>query len=88
MRIAEAREGGEIDLVAAAAGFCKTTLVVDWLSGIERPVSWLSLDEGDNDPVRFWTYLIAAVQVIERPGRRSLKRRLRFNFTPFSRKTM
>ena len=51
-------------LVSAPAGFGKTTLVSAWLAQAEdvQP-AWLSLDEGDNDPVRFLAYLIAAVQV-------------------------
>lgn len=49
-------------LVAAAAGFGKTTLVADWSSQHVEAVSWLSLDEGDNDPIRFLSYLIAAIQ--------------------------
>jgi len=52
-------------LVSAAAGFGKTTLVAEWLNGLECPRTWLSLDEGDNDPVRFLTYLIAALQEVD-----------------------
>ena len=47
-------------LISAPAGFGKTTLVSEWIAGFRRPVAWLSLDEGDNDPTRFLTYLIAA----------------------------
>src|SRR5437588_5260628 len=54
----------KLTLIAAPAGFGKTTLVGDWLAGCHRPVAWLSLDEGDNDPNRFLTYLVAAVQTI------------------------
>jgi LuxR family maltose regulon positive regulatory protein len=38
----------KLTVVSAPAGFGKTTLVSEWLSGQERPVAWLSLDEGDN----------------------------------------
>ena len=51
-------------LIAAPAGFGKTTLVSEWVEGIERPTAWLSLDEGENDPARFLTYLVAALQTI------------------------
>jgi LuxR family maltose regulon positive regulatory protein len=51
-------------LISAPAGFGKTTLVSEWVAGCEQPVAWLSLDEGDNDPTRFLTYLIAALQTI------------------------
>jgi LuxR family maltose regulon positive regulatory protein len=54
-------------LLSAPAGFGKTTLLSDWLAAHPRPAGWLSLDRGDNDPVRFWTYVIAALQTI-RPG--------------------
>ncbi|MGD2146164.1 MAG: LuxR C-terminal-related transcriptional regulator [Anaerolineae bacterium] len=53
-----------LTMVSAPAGFGKSTLVAGWLSASEQPAAWLSLDQGDNDPVRFWTYLIAAVQTI------------------------
>src|SRR2546428_12014268 len=51
-------------LISAPAGFGKTTLVREWVEGIERPTAWLSLDEGENDPTRFLTYLVAALQTI------------------------
>jgi LuxR family maltose regulon positive regulatory protein len=54
----------KLTLISAPAGFGKTTLVSVWVAGCERPVAWLSLDDGDNDPTRFLTYLIAALQTI------------------------
>jgi LuxR family maltose regulon positive regulatory protein len=53
-----------VTLISAPAGFGKTTLVSEWLTDCKRPAAWLSLDEGDNDPARFLTYLIAALQTI------------------------
>ena len=53
---------GKLTLVCAPAGFGKTTLVSTWLQDVCEPVAWLSLDEDDNDPVRFVTYLVAALQ--------------------------
>jgi LuxR family transcriptional regulator, maltose regulon positive regulatory protein len=57
----------KLTLLSAPAGFGKTTLVSAWLATRgERqdspPVVWVSLDAGDNDPVRFWRYIIAACQ--------------------------
>jgi len=54
----------KLTLISAPAGFGKTTLVSEWIAGCGRPVAWLSLDEGDNDPSRFLTYLVAALQTI------------------------
>src|SRR5207249_295390 len=57
----------KLTLISAPAGFGKTTLVSAWVEGIERPrarTAWLSLDEGENDPIRFLTYLVAALQTI------------------------
>src|SRR5258708_39776254 len=51
-------------LISAPAGFGKTTLVSEWLAGGSQPVAWLSLDERENDPARFLTDLIAALQTI------------------------
>ena len=52
----------KLTLVSASAGFGKSTLLASWLSERDQPAAWLSVDQGDNDPVRFWTYLIAAIQ--------------------------
>ncbi|NHN28239.1 LuxR C-terminal-related transcriptional regulator [Paenibacillus agricola] len=54
----------KLTLISASAGFGKTTLVSEWLAGCGQPAAWLSLDEGDNDPTRFLTYLVAALQTI------------------------
>ena len=57
----------ELVLVCTPAGFGKTTLLADWVRGGQRPVAWLSLDGGDNDPVRFWRHVAAALDTV-RPG--------------------
>jgi LuxR family maltose regulon positive regulatory protein len=57
--------GRRLTLISAPAGFGKTTLVSEWIAGCGRPVTWLSLDEGDNDPVRFVSYLVAVLQTIQ-----------------------
>jgi LuxR family maltose regulon positive regulatory protein len=56
-------EGMERDLVllCTSPGFGKTTLMADWARRGQRPVAWLSLDAGDNDPVRFWRHVGAAL---------------------------
>jgi LuxR family maltose regulon positive regulatory protein len=53
-----------LTVISASAGFGKTTLVSEWVSGSKRPAAWLSLDEGDNDTPRFLTYLVGAIQTI------------------------
>ncbi len=55
----------KLTLICASAGFGKTTLVSEWAAGCEQPVAWLSLEEGDNDPARFLSYIVAAMQTIE-----------------------
>ena len=54
----------KLTLISAPAGFGKTTLVSEWAASYERPATWLSLDEGDNDPAQFLTYLISALQTL------------------------
>jgi LuxR family maltose regulon positive regulatory protein len=54
----------KLTLISAPAGFGKTTLLGAWVALIERPVAWLSLDEGENDPAPFLTYFVAALQTI------------------------
>jgi len=58
-------QGMRLTLLSASAGFGKTTLLSEWVASCGRPVAWLSLDEGDNDPVRFISYLVAALQTIK-----------------------
>ena len=55
----------KLTLISAPAGFGKTTLISEWSAVCDRPVAWLSLDEGDNDSTCFMTYLIAALQTIK-----------------------
>ncbi len=67
-RLAQGRSG-KVTLVAAPAGFGKTTLVTSWLahsppSNERRPAAWLSLDENDNLFPHFFTYFIAAMQTV------------------------
>lgn len=57
--------GSKLILVTGPAGFGKTTLLSNWLHSCPFPTTWLSLDAGDNDPVRFWTYVIAALQKLQ-----------------------
>jgi LuxR family transcriptional regulator, maltose regulon positive regulatory protein len=57
--------GRRLTLLSAPAGFGKTTLLNRWVKdsvGSESCIAWLSLDEGDNDPARFLTYLVAALR--------------------------
>ncbi|MCJ7715090.1 MAG: AAA family ATPase, partial [Anaerolineales bacterium] len=54
----------KLTLISAPAGFGKTTLVSEWVAVCERPVAWLSLDDEDNSPTRFLTYLISALQTL------------------------
>jgi LuxR family maltose regulon positive regulatory protein len=65
-------EGSRLTLVSAPAGFGKTTVLGEWAgylakSGAAQCVAWVSIDERDNDPVRFLTYVIAALQSVA-PG--------------------
>lgn len=53
-----------LTLIAAPAGFGKTTLLSEWIPQSPRCVTWLSLDDSDNDPARFWLYFIAALQML------------------------
>jgi LuxR family maltose regulon positive regulatory protein len=61
--------GKKLTLVSAPAGFGKTTILSEWVASADRPVGWITLDESDNDPIRFWSYLVAALQTIQADGR-------------------
>jgi LuxR family transcriptional regulator, maltose regulon positive regulatory protein len=61
---------GPLTLVAAPAGYGKTTLLSAWRAtpaGSAVPLAWVSLDAGDNDPVRFWSYVLTALDRVQ-PG--------------------
>src|SRR5688500_524763 len=66
----EAGLRGRLTLIAAPAGFGKTTLLSAWLAeaattaaGGSLPFGWVSLDSGDNDPILFWSYFLAALDM-------------------------
>jgi LuxR family maltose regulon positive regulatory protein len=57
-------------LISAPAGFGKTTLLSEWHTspqGQALSLTWVLLDEQDNDPNRFWSYVLAALETV-RPG--------------------
>ena len=60
----------KLTLISAPAGFGKSTLLGEWLAAAprdERLVAWLTVDEADNEPRTFWTYLISALRTVA-PG--------------------
>jgi LuxR family transcriptional regulator, maltose regulon positive regulatory protein len=54
----------KLTLIAAPAGFGKTSLASTWIRDCGRAAAWLSLDDADNDPSRFLAYLVATLQTI------------------------
>ncbi|AUM12262.1 LuxR C-terminal-related transcriptional regulator [Ketobacter alkanivorans] len=52
---------GRLSLIHAPAGYGKTTLIKQWLDSLRGHYSWLSLDQQDNEPSRFWQYLSSAL---------------------------
>ena len=66
-RLLEALRTGSglgLSLVACPAGYGKTTLLAAWreAEAARKPVAWLTLDEGDNDPVVLWSYVMEALR--------------------------
>ncbi len=58
---------GPLTLISAPAGWGKTTLLHSWQAEASRknwPLAWVSLDAGDNDPIRFWTYVLSALNTL------------------------
>ncbi len=53
-----------LTLLSAAAGAGKTTLLREWIDAEHPRAAWLSLDEGDNDPTRFWAHVIGSLQTV------------------------
>ena len=61
-------------LVAAPAGYGKTTAVRAWCGRLDAGLAWVTLDAGDNDPIRFWTYIATAVDRVRQGlGRTALQ---------------
>jgi LuxR family maltose regulon positive regulatory protein len=64
-----------LTLIVAPAGWGKSTLVADWLARGRAAAGWVSLDSGDDDPKRFWRYLLlAAGQAASAAGAAGLRR--------------
>ena len=59
-----AGESARVSIVVAPAGWGKTTLLAGWVTeaGQDRSAPWLSLDEADDEPGRFWTYALSAIE--------------------------
>jgi LuxR family maltose regulon positive regulatory protein len=75
--------GHQVFLVSAPAGFGKTTCVSEWVNTLARwPVTWLSLDSADDDPGRFFTYLLAALQKVDEDLGREIEGILRAGQLP------
>ena len=57
-------------VMSAPTGFGKTSALTEWADASQAQFAWVSLDEGDNDPTRFWSYVVAAVEraVPDLPG--------------------
>jgi LuxR family maltose regulon positive regulatory protein len=53
-----------LTLISAPAGYGKSTLLCEWVSQLNTPVAWLSLEKGENNPARFWSYFITALSTI------------------------
>jgi LuxR family maltose regulon positive regulatory protein len=65
---------GSFTLLSGPAGSGKTTLLSEFVARLQQPVAWLSLDEEDNDPIQFWTYLITACRsILEDVGESALE---------------
>ena len=54
----------KLTLVSAPAGYGKSTILSEWIHQTGIPVAWLSLDQGDNVPSRFWSYIVTALHTI------------------------
>lgn len=85
----------KLTLLSAPAGFGKTTLVTAWLAEIRqratelRPhIAWVSLDETDNDPIRFWSYVFTASQRFDQGASQSALDRLQAAHRPTQKASM
>ncbi len=75
----EAGLARKVTLISAPAGSGKTTLISEWLARQAQPAAWVALDAGDNDPVRFWRYVITACRTFDAALGRSALAALRMS---------
>ncbi len=66
-RALDAGRDASLTLVAAPAGYGKTTAVRAWCASLDAALAWVTLDAGDNDPALLWRYVATAVDRV-RPG--------------------
>ena len=75
MRALDDAQDAALTLVAAPAGYGKTTAVRAWCARRQTPFAWVTVDAGDNDPVRLWNYLATAVDRVRQGlGDKALRR--------------
>jgi ATP/maltotriose-dependent transcriptional regulator MalT len=82
LRALDAGEGAALTLVAAPAGYGKSTAVRAWCASRPTAFAWVTLDGGDNDPVRLWTYVATAVDRVREGLGRGALQRLRVSGVP------
>jgi LuxR family maltose regulon positive regulatory protein len=74
-RVLDAGGAASLTLVAAPAGYGKTTAVRAWCASLDAALAWVTLDDGDNDPVVLWRYVATAVDRVRSGlGRGALRR--------------
>ncbi len=60
----------KLTLITAPAGYGKTNLASEWTHSLQSEdtsnnrITWLSLEEADSEPIRFLSYVIAALQQV------------------------
>jgi LuxR family maltose regulon positive regulatory protein len=65
LQLLEQAHSRKLTLISAPPGFGKTSLLAEWKAHSKFLLGWLSMDETDNDPLRFWTYFVAALQRVQ-----------------------
>ena len=75
-RALDAGRDAALTLVAASAGYGKTTAVRAWCASLDASVAWVTLDAGDDDPVRLWRYVATAVDRVRSGLARAALQRL------------
>jgi LuxR family maltose regulon positive regulatory protein len=78
----------KLTLLCAPAGFGKTTLISQWMAhvgqhGPELPVAWVALEDGDNDPLRFWRYVMTACRAFHAEIGRAALAQISAELPPF-----